>query len=63
VADEGVRTEACDVKAITEAGVVVGPDGTTVLRPAFDAVLLPVGKMAQPARTEMAKPPMQSGMG
>jgi hypothetical protein len=50
VAEEGVRLGAYDVTAISDAGVtVVGPEGTTVLRPLFDPAPPP------PARP----PPMQ----
>jgi general secretion pathway protein N len=57
VADEGMRLGAYDVKAISEAGVtVVGPEGTTVLRPIFDSAPPPVGKTVQPARAEASRP-------
>jgi hypothetical protein len=58
VADEGARIGAYNVKAISEAGVtVVGPEGTTMLRPMFDTAPPPAGKTVQPARTEVPKPP------
>jgi hypothetical protein len=58
VLDEGMRFGAYDVKAISEAGVtVVGPEGTTVLRPIFDATPPPIGKTVQPARAEAPRPP------
>ncbi|MBV8576664.1 MAG: hypothetical protein JOZ58_16730 [Acetobacteraceae bacterium] len=57
VADEGTRIGAYDVKGISEAGVtVVGPEGTTVLRPMFDAASPPSGKTPPLARTETPKP-------
>jgi hypothetical protein len=58
VADEGARIGVYDVKAISESGVtVVGPEGTTVLRPMFDAAPPVTGKTPPLARTESSKPP------
>jgi hypothetical protein len=49
VAESGAHVGAYEVQAIADGGVtVVGPEGTTLLRPAFDAARVPAPTPALP---------------